>query len=57
MRQNGSARVTVIGAGLAGSEAAYQLAREGVAVDLYEMRPKRMTEAHTSPRFAELSNS
>src|SRR4051812_8167659 len=62
MRQadtNGSVRVTVIGAGLAGSEAAMQLAREGVAVDLYEMRPVRMTEAHVTPNFAELvcSNS
>ena len=38
--------VTVIGAGLAGSEAAWQLARRGVPVRLYEMRPARATEAH-----------
>lgn len=49
----------MIGAGLAGSEAAMQLARRGVAVDLYEMRPQRMTEAHTTAHCAELvcSNS
>lgn len=51
--------VTVIGGGLAGSEAAWQLARQGVAVRLYEMRPVRQTEAHRTDRFAELvcSNS
>lgn len=51
--------VTVIGAGLAGSEAAWQLARQGVAARLYEMRPVRQTEAHRTERFAELvcSNS
>ncbi len=51
--------VTVIGGGLAGSEAAWQLARRGVAVRLYEMRPVRQTEAHRTDRFAELvcSNS
>jgi methylenetetrahydrofolate--tRNA-(uracil-5-)-methyltransferase len=51
--------VTVIGGGLAGSEAAWQLARRGVAVHLYEMRPVRQTEAHRTDRFAELvcSNS
>ncbi|MFB3813556.1 MAG: methylenetetrahydrofolate--tRNA-(uracil(54)-C(5))-methyltransferase (FADH(2)-oxidizing) TrmFO [Terriglobales bacterium] len=51
--------VKVIGAGLAGSEAAWQCARRGVAVDLYEMRPVRSTPAHQSDRFAELvcSNS
>jgi methylenetetrahydrofolate--tRNA-(uracil-5-)-methyltransferase len=51
--------VIVIGAGLAGSEAAAQLAKRGVPVDLYEMRPKKMTEAHTTHQFAELvcSNS
>ncbi|HLX38542.1 MAG TPA: methylenetetrahydrofolate--tRNA-(uracil(54)-C(5))-methyltransferase (FADH(2)-oxidizing) TrmFO [Candidatus Binataceae bacterium] len=49
----------VIGAGLAGSEAAWQLARRGVAVRLHEMRPARMTEAHQTSNFAELvcSNS
>jgi methylenetetrahydrofolate--tRNA-(uracil-5-)-methyltransferase len=51
--------VTVVGAGLAGSEAAYQLARRGVAVRLVEMRPVKMTEAHRTADFAELvcSNS
>ena len=53
------ARVAVVGAGLAGSEAAYRLAEEGVSVDLYEMRPKKMTPAHKTPYFAEVvcSNS
>jgi methylenetetrahydrofolate--tRNA-(uracil-5-)-methyltransferase len=52
-------RVTIIGGGLAGSEAAWQLARRGVAVDLYEMRPVRGTEAHQTDQLAELvcSNS
>ena len=51
--------VKVIGAGLAGSEAAWQLARRGLAVELYEMKPEKMTPAHHSPDFAELvcSNS
>ncbi|AME09405.1 MULTISPECIES: FADH(2)-oxidizing methylenetetrahydrofolate--tRNA-(uracil(54)-C(5))-methyltransferase TrmFO [Gemella] len=52
-------KVIVIGAGLAGSEAAWQLATRGVKVDLYEMRPKKMTPAHKTKNFAELvcSNS
>ncbi|MGA3230702.1 MAG: FAD-dependent oxidoreductase, partial [Candidatus Binatus sp.] len=52
-------QVTVVGAGLAGSEAAYQLARRGIAVRLVEMRPVKMTEAHRTADFAELvcSNS
>lgn len=52
-------RVTVIGAGLAGSEAAWQLANRGVAVDLYEMRPVKSSPAHRTDQFAELvcSNS
>jgi len=52
-------RVTVIGGGLAGCEAAWQLARRGFGVDLYEMRPQRGTEAHQTDRLAELvcSNS
>ena len=52
-------KVIVIGAGLAGSEAAWQLAKRGVNVDLYEMRPKKMTPAHNTQNFAELvcSNS
>src|SRR5258708_22038085 len=54
-----SETVTIIGAGLAGSEAAWQLARRGVGVRLYEMRPARMTEAHQTALFGELvcSNS
>ncbi len=51
--------VTIIGAGLAGSEAAYQLAESGFSVDLYEMRPHTPTGAHVTENFAELicSNS
>lgn len=52
-------RATVIGAGLAGCEAAWQLARQGIAVTLIEMKPQKMSPAHHSPLFAELvcSNS
>ena len=52
-------KVRIIGAGLAGSEAAWQCARRGVAVELVEMRPVRMTPAHQTGDFAELvcSNS
>jgi len=46
--------VTIIGAGLAGSEAAWQLARRGVRVCLHEMRPLKMTPAHNTGNFAEL---
>lgn len=51
--------VKVIGAGLAGSEAAWQIAQQGVKVHLYEMRPFKKTAAHRSEHFAELvcSNS
>ena len=51
--------VIVIGAGLAGSEAAWQLARRGIPVELREMKPEKMTPAHHSPSFGELvcSNS
>ena len=51
--------VNVIGAGLAGSEAALQLAKRGIKVKLYEMRPKKMTGAHKTENFAEFvcSNS
>ena len=51
--------VNIIGAGLAGSEACYQLAKRGIRVRLYEMRPNKKTEAHKTPYFAELvcSNS
>lgn len=52
-------KVTIAGGGLAGSEAAWQLAERGVAVVLYEMRPARTTPAHRTDRLAELvcSNS
>lgn len=52
-------RVTVLGAGLAGSECAWQLARRGIPVRLVEMKPGKMTPAHSSEYFAELvcSNS
>src|SRR5215467_1139011 len=52
-------KVTVIGAGLAGSEAAWQCAQRGLGVELYEMRPVRSTPAHQTGDFAELvcSNS
>ncbi len=51
--------VKVIGAGLAGCEAAWQLAKRGIRVTLYEMKPHKMTPAHHSPDFGELvcSNS
>ena len=52
-------RITVIGAGLAGCEAAWQALKRGVPVTLYEMKPSKMSPAHHSPGFAELvcSNS
>ena len=52
-------KATVIGAGLAGCEAAYYLARHGVEVELHEMKPERFSPAHVSENFAELvcSNS
>ena len=51
--------ITIIGAGLAGCEAAWQIAGKGIPVDLFEMRPQRMTPAHQSDRLSELvcSNS
>lgn len=51
--------VNVIGAGLAGAECAIQLAKKGIKVKLFEMRPEKMTGAHTSEKFAEFvcSNS
>lgn len=51
--------VTVLGAGLAGSECAWQLAKRGIKVKLWEMKPEKMSPAHTSPYFGELvcSNS
>ena len=53
------AEVIVIGAGLAGSEAALQLAKRGISVELYEMKPLKTSPAHSSNNFAELvcSNS
>lgn len=52
-------RVKVIGAGLAGCEAVWQLVKHGIAVELYEMKPKKFSPAHSSEGFAELvcSNS
>ncbi len=52
-------KITVIGAGLAGCEAAYTIAESGIKVDLIEMKPNRYSPAHKSPDFAELvcSNS
>ena len=54
-----SSSIRIIGAGLAGTEAAWQCARRGVPVELYEMRPTRWTAAHQTAQFAELvcSNS
>ena len=55
----GIQRIKIIGGGLAGPEAAWQCARRGLAVDLYEMRPAKKTPAHETEDFAELvcSNS
>jgi methylenetetrahydrofolate--tRNA-(uracil-5-)-methyltransferase len=52
-------KITIIGGGLAGVEAAYQIAKQGIAVDLYEMRPLVMTEVHGGGLLAEMvcSNS
>ena len=52
-------KISVIGAGLAGCEAAWQIASRGIKVDLYEMKPVHYTPAHKNPGFAELicSNS
>src|SRR5258708_18285383 len=51
--------IHILGAGLAGSEAAYQVARQGLRAILYEMRPTRQSPAHQTDRLAELvcSNS
>src|SRR3984957_10708900 len=51
------ADIKILGAGLAGSEAAWQCARRGVAVELFEMRPVRTTPAHQTGDFAELGCS
>ena len=52
-------KIIIIGGGLAGSEAALQLAKRGIEVDLYEMRPQKQTGAHKTDKFAEFvcSNS
>ena len=54
-----TASITIIGGGLAGGEAAWQAARRGVAVRLYEMKPLKFSPAHQSPLLGELvcSNS
>ena len=49
-----SHRVTVIGAGLAGCEAAWQLAKRGIPVALHEMKPAKKTPAHHTDLFGEL---
>ena len=49
--------VTVVGAGLAGAEAAYRLLSRGYPVTLYEMKPKKRTPAHNGDGFAELVRS
>jgi methylenetetrahydrofolate--tRNA-(uracil-5-)-methyltransferase len=57
--QSRTGKITVIGGGLAGSEAAYQIAKRGMDVELVEMRPRRLTPAHKTGNLAELvcSNS
>ncbi len=59
MNRRNTWELTIVGGGLAGSEAAWQAAERGVRVRLYEMRPVRMTPAHTGPLLGELvcSNS
>lgn len=51
--------ITVIGGGLAGSEAAYQIAKQGIKVKLYEMKPTKFSPAHSNSNLAEIvcSNS
>ena len=51
--------ITIIGGGLAGCEAAYQIAKKGIKVELYEMKPVKFTEAHSNEKLAEIvcSNS
>lgn len=52
-------KVNVVGAGLSGCEATYQLLKRGIEVNLFDLKPNKFTEAHTNPNFAELvcSNS
>mgnify|MGYP001433846405 FL=1 len=56
---NNKNKINIIGGGLAGCEAAYQISKIGIHVDLYEMRPKTKTEAHNTEYLGELvcSNS
>ena len=56
---NNKNKINIIGGGLAGCEAAYQISKLGINVDLYEMRPKTKTEAHNTEYLGELvcSNS
>ena len=51
--------ITIIGGGLAGCEAAYQIAKAGIKVKLYEMKPVKYSEAHSNQNLAEIvcSNS
>ena len=46
--------VTIIGGGLAGSEVAYEIAKQGIEVKLYEMKPKKFSPAHTNNNLAEI---
>ena len=46
--------ITIIGGGLAGAEAAYQIAKRGIKVKLYEMKPKKYTPAHSNRNLAEI---
>ena len=46
--------ITIIGGGLAGSEAAYQIAKKGIKVKLYEMKPDRFSPAHSNKNLAEI---
>ena len=47
--------ITIIGGGLAGSEAAYQIAKKGIKVKLYEMKPDRFSPAHSNKNLAEIA--
>ena len=51
---NNKNKINIIGGGLAGCEAAYQISKIGIDVDLYEMRPKTKTEAHNTEYLGEL---
>jgi methylenetetrahydrofolate--tRNA-(uracil-5-)-methyltransferase len=57
--KNSKAQVIIVGAGLAGSECAWQLVQRGISVALIEQRPQKKSEAHKTGNFAELvcSNS